>query len=337
MGTVVFKLKGMMIHPFFYSLHNSNNSLIILLYFPAYNPGIKDIGAAMKKWKEKILETVFLICAFVSVLSVLFILIFIIWEGSPLFKKIDPLAFIFGKTWAPTADPPLFGILPFIEGSLWVTLSALLISIPVGVSVGIYMAEMAKGRVAKIMRSVIELLSGIPSVIYGLFGYIALSPLIRKAFGSPTGLGILTAAIVLAVMTLPTIINITEVSIRAVPKDLKEASFALGSTHWQTILRTLLPAGKSGILAGIILGMGRSLGETMAVLMVAGNSIAMPTGLLSLTRTLTMNIATDMKYAADDHWVSLFTTGIVLFLFILVLNLFVQQLLKKQIRNSSRP
>jgi phosphate transport system permease protein len=217
-------------------------------------------------------------------------------------------------------------------GSIWVTFGALLISVPIGLAVGIFMAEMAVGRFAVILRSVVELLAGIPSVIYGLFGYIAISPVIRTLFNSPTGLGILTASIVLAIMTLPTIINITEVSLRAVPHELKEGSLALGATHWMTIYRVMIPTARSGILAGIILGMGRAIGETMAVLMVAGNAITMPRGPLSLARTLTMNIATDMKYAADDHAVSLFTTGIVLFIFILGINALVQYLMKKAVR-----
>ena len=285
-----------------------------------------------KKILEKTMEKILFFSALLSVVSVIFITVFIFKEGLPLFKSVSPLEFLFSSHWGPTGEPPHYGILPFIMGSLWVTFGALLISVPIGLSVGIFMAEMAVGKVAEILRSVVQLLAGIPSVIYGLFGYIAISPLIRKLFGSPTGLGVLTASIVLAIMTLPTIINITEVSLRAVPRELKEASLALGSTHWMTIYRVLVPAARSGILAGIVLGMGRAIGETMAVLMVAGNAVTMPKGPLSLTRTLTMNIATDMKYAADDHAVSLFTTGIVLFLFILGINLVVQALMKRAVR-----
>jgi len=285
-----------------------------------------------KKPSEAVIEKVLIIAASISVLSVIFITVFIFYEGVPLFKNISILEFLFSSKWKPTGEPPSYGILPFIAGSLWVTFTALIIAVPVGVSVGIFMAEMAKGRFARIIRSVVELLAGIPSVIYGLFGYIAIAPIIRQVFNSQTGLGVLTAAIVLAIMVLPTIINITEVSLRAVPHELKEGSLALGSTHWQTIMTILVPSAKSGIIAGVILGMGRAIGETMAVLMVAGNSITMPKGFLSLTRTLTMNIATDMKYAAGDHWTSLFTTGIVLFVFILVLNLIVHILLKKSMK-----
>ncbi len=284
-----------------------------------------------KKPGEKIVEKILFFAAILSVLSVLFITFFIALEGAPLFRKVGLFEFLFGREWEPTGDPPKYGILPFIMGSIWVTLGALVISVPVGLSVGIFLAEMSKGRVSRFLKSVVELLAGIPSVIYGLFGYIAIAPIIRKMTDSPTGLGIVTASIVLAIMVLPTIINITDVSIRSVPQEYKEGSLALGATHWQTIYKTLMPAARSGIIAGIILGMMRAIGETMAVLMVAGNSIQMPEGPLSHVRTLTMNIATDMKYASGDHWTSLFTTGIVLFVFILVLNLAVQTLLKRSL------
>lgn len=292
---------------------------------------MKKVKTKAEKPVEKVIEKILLISACLSILSVVFISVFIIYEGAPLFSKVGVFEFLFGREWKPTGEPPKFGILPFIMGSLWVTFGALVIAVPVGLAVGIFMAELAKGRIARLLRSVTELLAGIPSVIYGLFGYIAIAPIIRRTFDSPTGLGVLTASIVLAIMILPTVVNITEVSLRAVPDELKEGSLALGATHWQTIYKTLLPSARSGVIAGIILGMGRAIGETMAVLMVAGNSILMPKGPLSLTRTLTMNIATDMKYAAGDHWTSLFTTGIVLFVFILALNIIVQALLKRTV------
>lgn len=284
---------------------------------------------------ERSSELFFRLSALISVLGVFFISFFIFWEGLPLFKKVPLTDFLFGRIWNPTGEQPSFGILPFISGSFWVTFLSLGIAVPLGIAVGIYLAVISRGLFGKIIRRGVELLAGIPSVIFGLFGYIALAPVIRKSFGSPTGLGILTASIILAVMILPTIISITETSLRAVPKEIKEASLALGATLWQTTLKTTLPAGKSGIFAGIVLALGRSIGETMAVLMTAGNSITMPENLLSLTRTLTMNIATDMKYAADDHWTSLFTTAAVLFIFILALNLLVQALLHKNLRKAS--
>ncbi len=287
----------------------------------------------MKKLRDSTARGIFAFCAFVSVLSVLFITVFIFLEGLPLFRVTGVLDFVFGTVWEPTGDPARYGILPFIAGSIWVTFGSLILALPVGLSVGIFMAEYARGRFANTVRSVVELLAGIPSVIYGLFGYIAIAPLVRNLTSSNTGLGVLTASIVLAIMVLPTIINITEVSLRAVAPELKEASLALGATHWQTIVHTLVPAARSGILAGIVLGMGRSIGETMAVLMVAGNAVTMPTGPLSLARTLTMNVATDMSYASGDHWTSLFTTGMVLFVFILVINISVQMLMKKAVKD----
>jgi len=280
---------------------------------------------------EKSIEWLLLLSALISIISVLFMTVFIFKEGLPLFKHVGVLEFLFGKTWKPEAENPQFGIFPFIVGSFFVTLTALIIAVPVGLAVGVFMAEYARGKIADFLRSVIELLAGIPSVIYGLFGYIAIAPLVRKLSSSNSGLGVITAAIVLAIMVLPTIINITEVSLRAVPSEMKEGSMGVGASHWQTILRILMPAARSGIIAGVVLAMGRAIGETMAVLMVAGNSVIMPRGLASPTRTLTMNIATGISYASGDHWVSLFTTGMVLFVFILLLNLSVQLLLKRSI------
>lgn len=275
--------------------------------------------------------------ALISILSVIFITIFILKEGLPLFREIGFFEFMFGKEWKPTGEPPSFGILAFIVGSFAVTGLSLLFAVPIGLLVGIFMAEIAKGTAARLIRSGIELLAGIPSVIYGLFGFFFIAPIIRNISPSNTGLGVITAGIVLSIMILPTIINITEVSLRSVPSFLKEGSLALGATHWQTIVRTLVPAARSGILAGIILGIGRSIGETMAVLMVAGNSPIMPDSIFSHVRTLTMNIVTDLKYAAVGslHETSLFTTGIILFIFILIINTAVQYILKKTIQKGS--
>ncbi|MBN2628857.1 MAG: phosphate ABC transporter permease subunit PstC [Spirochaetales bacterium] len=284
---------------------------------------------------ERVMERFLMICALISIISVLFMTVFIFKEGLPLFKHVGVADFLFGSQWDPQGDNPLFGILPFIVGSIMVTAFSMVIAVPIGLAVGIFMAEFAKGRIADVLRSVIELLAGIPSVIYGLFGYIAIAPVVRSLTSSNTGLGILTGAIVLAIMVLPTIINITEVSLRAVPSHLKEGSMGVGASHWQTIVKILVPAASSGITAGVILAMGRSIGETMAVLMVAGNSPTMPRGLLSSARTLTMNIATGISYASGDHWISLFTTGMVLFVFILVLNIVVQVFLKRSIEKDS--
>jgi phosphate transport system permease protein len=283
-----------------------------------------------RKLFEKGAEGILLACALVSILTVVFITIFLFQRGLPLFSKTSILNFLFSTNWEPTATVPHYGILSFILGSIYVTGLSLVFAVPIGLAVGIYLAELAEKRLSRAIRSAVEILAGIPSVIYGLFGIVFISTVTRILFGG-TGYSLLSASIVLAIMTLPTIINVTEVSLRAVPHELKEGSLALGATHWQTIVRVLVPAGRSGIIAGVVLGMGRALGETMAVLMVGGNAAIMPSGLTGKVRTLTMNIITDMSYAKGDHLTSLFTTGIVLFVFILALNLTVQLALKRSI------
>ncbi|HET7839164.1 MAG TPA: phosphate ABC transporter permease subunit PstC, partial [Rectinemataceae bacterium] len=269
-------------------------------------------------------------CAALSVLAVILITVFLFQRGLPLFRKVGILEFLGSTRWEPTAKVPGYGILSFIVGSFYVTALALAFAVPIGLAVGIFLAELAQERSSRAIHSTVELLAGIPSVIYGLFGIALVSTITRSLFGG-SGYSVLSASIVLAIMTLPTIISVTEVSLRAVPRELKEGSLALGATHWQTIVRVLVPAARSGIIAGVILGMGRAIGETMAVLMVGGNAPLMPKGLTGMVRTLTMNIITDMSYATGDHLTSLFATGIVLFVFILVLNLTVQVALKRSI------
>ena len=278
---------------------------------------------------EKTIELVLLFCASISVLSVLLISVFIFQRGLPLFSKVPVFDFLFGTDWLPGNETnPRYGILPFILGSLYVTFGALLLSVPIGVMTAVFMAEIASPKVAELLRTVIQLLSGIPSVIYGFFGVVVVSTFVRDHFGG-TGYSVLSASIILAIMTLPTIVNVSEVSLRSLSVELKEGSYALGATRWQTIRRVLIPTAGSGIVAGIVLGMGRALGETLAVLMVAGNAPIMPGGPLSKVRTLTMNIVTDMGYASGDHLTSLFTTSMVLFLFILILNLLVNYISSK--------
>lgn len=292
------------------------------------------MGRRFRRLFEGGVEKVLLMCAFTSLLTVAFITFFIFWRGLPLFQKVSLWEFLFDTYWMPT-DPesPGYGVLPFIVGSFYVTFVALGIGVPIGLACAVFLAELAAGRLARMLRSVVELLAGIPSVIYGFFGIVVISKGVRGLFGG-TGYCVLSASIILAIMILPTIINISEVSIRSVPRDFKEGSLALGATHWQTISRVLLPAARSGIAASIVLGIGRAVGETMAVLMVAGNAPIMPTGLLSKVRTLTMNIITDMGYASGDHMTALFTTGIVLFVFIMVLNLTVNQLSRNKIEKA---
>jgi phosphate transport system permease protein len=236
--------------------------------------------------------------------------------------------FFFSIDWFPTAEVPSFGIGAFILGSIIVTVLALLFSVPIGVLVGVFLSEMAKGRVASVLGSVVQLLASIPSVIYGIFGVVILAPVVRTLFGG-SGYSLLSAAIILGIMTLPTIISITRVSIRAVPQEYREGSLALGSTNSQTIIKVLIPAARSGILAGVVLGMGRAIGETMAVLMVGGNAPNLSKGLTDSVRTLTMNIVTDMSYADGYHLTALFTTAIALFIFILANNMTVHLILRK--------
>lgn len=284
---------------------------------------------------ESGLEKAFLACALISIASVVLMTAFIFARGIPLFAKVPVWNFLFSTDWNPSrAGNPGFGILAFIVGTLAVTGLSLVIAVPVGVSTGIFLSEMAGRRSGVFLRSAVELLAGIPSVIYGLFGMAFLVPLVRSLFGG-NGYSVLASGIILAVMTLPTIINMTDVSLRAVPRELREGSWALGATRWQTIARVLLPAARSGIITGVVLGMGRAIGETMAVLMVGGNAPILPNSLLSMVRTLTMNIVTDMAYAEGLHLTSLFTTAMVLFIFILALNLCIQLFLQSSVRSAS--
>jgi phosphate transport system permease protein len=286
-----------------------------------------------RRWLESSVEKLLLVCAALSVLAVAFMTLFLFQRGLPLFRKVPLAQFLFSTRWEPTAAEPHYGVLSFIVGSFLVTGLALLIAVPAGLAVGVYLAELADARLSRLLRSAVEILAGIPSVVYGLFGIALVAPLVRALFGG-SGYGLLSASLVLAIMTLPTIVNVTEVSLRAVPRELKEGSLALGATHWQTIVKVLIPAARSGIVAGVILGMGRATGETMAVLMVGGNAPLMPSSLTGSVRTLTMNIITDMSYAQGDHLTSLFATGLVLFAFILALNLSVQVILKRSLAST---
>ena len=274
----------------------------------------------VKDKQGKGVQTFLFLFAVTSVIIVVFISFFIFYRGLPLFKNYSFFKFITSSNWDPIAEEPSFGILSFIAGSFYLTLVSLIIAIPMGIGSAVYMAELSVKKTALILRRIVELLAGIPSVIFGFIGVTVISRFIRYLFGG-TGFTVLTGGIVLSLMILPTIISVAEVSIRSVPRELKECSLALGASNLQTIFRVILPAAKKGITAGVILSIGRSVGETMAVLMVAGNAPVMPDSILSMTRTMTMNIVTDMGYAEGDHMTSLFSTAIVLFIFILIINL----------------
>lgn len=272
----------------------------------------------MKQAKERIMQVVFALCACVSILAVILICVFLFVNGVPGIAKIGPFSFFTGTTWKPGNNK--FGILPMILGSIYVTGGAVLIGVPIGLLTATYMAKFCNTRVYKVMKPATELLAGIPSVVYGFFGIKVLVPMVRQVFGGD-GSSILTASILLGVMILPTIIGVIEPAIRAVPESYYEGALALGATHERSIFSVTLPAARSGILAGIILGIGRAMGETMAVVMVCGNQPRLPAGILKGVRTLTANIVIDMGYATGLHREALIATGVVLFVFILLINL----------------
>jgi phosphate transport system permease protein len=281
----------------------------------------------MKLRKDTYLSLAFFLVA-LSTLSVLAVItIFIFVEGLPLINKVGVFNFIFGMKWAPSQGE--YGIFPMIVGTFSVTLGAALIGVPVALCVSIFLTEFAPKRVQTIMRPAIQLLAGIPSVVYGFWGLTFIVPLIRTYLGGP-GLSILAGSLILAIMILPTIISISEVSLLALPGLYKQGSLALGATHWQTIQHVLIPSAKSGIMAAIILGIGRAIGETMAVIMVLGNAVALPDSILDPARTLTTNIGIEMGYASGEHQQALFATGIVLFVMIMMLNSIAQFIVRKR-------
>jgi len=253
--------------------------------------------------------------------------VFIIVKGAPIIAKVGFFNFVFGMKWSPSQGE--FGIFPMIIGSVSVTLGAAALGVPIGICCSIFLAEFAPAKMREFFRPAIQLLAGIPSVVYGFWGLLFIVPFIRNFFGGP-GLSILAGAIILAIMTLPTIISISEVSLLALPRQYKEGALALGLNHWQTIWSVLLPAAKSGIVAAVILGIGRAVGETMAVIMVLGNAVAVPLSILDPVRTLTTNIGIEMGYASGEHQQALFATGIVLFVIIMLLNSFAQYITRKR-------
>lgn len=277
--------------------------------------------------KEKLMKIVFLMTACVSIAAVILICIFLFANGVPAMLKIGVFKFLFGTEWKPANH--LFGILPMIVGSLYVTAGALLIGVPVGILTAVFMAEFCPKWLYKIMRSAVNLMAGIPSVVYGFFGLVVLVPFVRETFGG-RGMSVLTASVLLGLMILPTVISVSETSIQAVPKSYYEGGLALGASHERSVFYTVLPAAKSGIFAGIVLGMGRAVGETMAVMMVAGNQPVIPDRITSGVRTLTTNIVMEMGYSTDLHREALIATAVVLFTFILIINLSLSLLKRKK-------
>ena len=267
--------------------------------------------------KEKVMEVVFMLCACVSILSVALICIFLFANGIPAMTKVGFFDFIFGQKWKPSNE--VFGIFPMIIGSIYITAGAVIIGVPIGILTAVYLARFCPEKLYKIIKPAVDLLAGIPSVVYGFFGLCVIVPFVRNNIGGD-GNSILTASILLGFMILPTIINVSESSIRAVPEKYYQGALALGATHERSVFCTVVPAAKSGIMAGIVLGIGRAIGETMAVIMVAGNQARMPKGILEGIRTMTSNIVMEMGYATDLHREALIATGVVLFVFILIIN-----------------
>ena len=274
----------------------------------------------VKELKEKGAEYLFLLCSLVSIGAVLLICYFIFAGAYPAFRDVGLWAFLTGDMWKPTDVPPSFGIFNMIAGSVYVTAGACVFGVPVGVFAAVYMAKYCPRRIYPVASQLVSLLAGIPSIIYGFFGMMLIVPFIQEHF-SGNGNSVLAASIVLGVMILPTVIKVSEVSIKAVPKTYFEGALALGATKEQSIFFVGIPAAKSGILAGIILGIGRAIGETMAVVMVAGNSNILPESIFKSVRTLTANIVLEMGYATGPHYDAIVATGAVLFVFILILNI----------------
>lgn len=267
----------------------------------------------MVKLREKLMSAVFFISALSSILAVALICLFLFVNGLPAMGKIGVFSFLLGKEWSPADIPPVFGIFPMILGSLYVTAGAVIIGVPVGVLTAAFLARVCPKRLYKAIKPGVELLAGIPSVVYGFFGMAVIVPF--------TGNSILSACILLGIMILPTVVGIAESAIRAVPEQYYEGALALGAGHYRSVFFVLLPAAKSGIFAAAVLGIGRAIGETMAVIMVAGNQARMPVSLFRGVRTLTANIVIEMGYAAELHREALIATGVVLFVFILIINL----------------
>lgn len=281
----------------------------------------------MTLFREKLAQRAFLLIALSSLSALAMITIFIVAEGVPFMARVGPLGFIFGMKWAPAQGH--FGIFPMIVGSVSVTLGAVILGVPLAVACAIFLAEFAPGFLREVLRPAIQMLAGIPSVVYGFWGLVFVVPAIRDYLGGP-GLSLLAGSIILAIMILPTVISISEVSLLCLPSLYREGALALGATHWQTIWGVLLPAARSGIVAAIILGVGRAVGETMAVIMVLGNAVALPTSILDPARTLTTNIGIEMGYASGEHQQALFATGTVLLVIIMVLNSLAQMAIRRK-------
>jgi len=285
-------------------------------------------GGRSRRGMETSIKTGFFLVACASIITLGLIVVFLFWEGVPIFNRVSIRDFLFGIYWYPTDDPADFGIFPLIAASIAVTGLSSMISIPLGIFTALYLAEAASPRVREIVKPLVELLAALPSVVIGFFGMVVVAPFLQRLFDIPTGLNLFNASLMLAFMSIPTICSISEDAIFSVPKDLKEASLALGATHWETISRVMIPAAISGICTAVILGMSRAIGETMVVLMVAGGAAAVPESIFDPVRPMPASIAAEMAEAPfrGDHYYALFATGIVLFLFTLLFNMVAEYL-----------
>ncbi|MFH1398121.1 MAG: phosphate ABC transporter permease subunit PstC [Candidatus Omnitrophota bacterium] len=286
----------------------------------------------MRKLKEFVIENIIFLCGVLSIIFVGLIFLFLLKEGLSLFKFISPGSFLFGKSWYPISEPAQLGILPLILGSLIVTLGAAVISMPIGVACAVYIAEVAPAKTKEVLKSGIELLAAIPSVVLGFIGMVTLVPLVKNIFHLPTGLTAFSGSIMLAFMAMPTIVSIAEDALYSIPKSYKDGALALGATQWQFIYRVMLPAASSGILAAVMLGLGRVIGETMAVMMITGNAAVIPQSILVPVRTLTATIAAEMGEAVvgSEHYFALFAVGIVLFVISFAINVTADLFLHKK-------
>lgn len=280
------------------------------------------------KWLERAMNLLFLVCGLLTVLFVILITIFLVISGIPAIRNIGPGNFLFGKVWASTVAKPSYGILPFILTSVYGTCGAILIGVPVGLLCAVFLAKMSPKKIGAIVRNVVDLLAGIPSVVYGLVGMIIIVPCVREIFHLPDGANLFSAILVLAVMILPSVISVSETAIKAVPKEYEQASLALGATKTETVFKVVVPAAKSGIVTAVVLGIGRAVGEAMAVMMVAGNVANMPK-LFGSVRFLTTAVASEMSYSSGLQRQALFSIALVLFLFIMAINLVLNVIIKK--------
>lgn len=281
------------------------------------------------KLTEAIMKLVFALCGFLAVIFVVLITGFLAASGIPAISKIGFVKFIFGTKWASTAAEPSYGILPFILSSLYGTACAVVIGVPIGVFCAVFLAKMSDGKISAAVSAAVNLLAGIPSVVYGLIGMIVIVPAVRKVFSLPDGANLLSAIVVLSVMILPSVISVSETAIKAVPREYEEGSLALGATKTETIFKITLPAAKSGIIASAVLGIGRAIGEAMAVMMVSGNVPNMP-GLFKSVRFLTTAVASEMSYASGLQREALYSVALVLFIFIMIINLFLNLVVKRK-------